>query len=47
MRSYSALSLLLVAAPALVAQAPDAPPAPVLAYIRAHQLYLPENSPAL
>jgi len=32
MRSYSALSLLLVAAPALVAQAPDAPPAPVLAY---------------
>lgn len=32
MRSYTALSLLLVAAPALVAQAPDAPPPPMLAY---------------
>ena len=32
MRPISALSLLLVAAPALVAQAPDAPPPPMLAY---------------
>ena len=32
MRSFTALSLLLVAAPALVAQAPDAAPPPMLAY---------------
>ncbi len=32
MRPFTALSLLLVAAPALVAQAPDAPPPPMLAY---------------
>lgn len=31
-RTLSAFSLLLVSVPALVAQAPDAPPAPVLAY---------------